>query len=43
MLGYTLAETEPIKIGDTLSYVEGIAYTIRLLKANTLVDTLVDV
>ena len=29
VLGYTLAETEPMKIGDTLADVEGIAYTIR--------------
>ena len=29
MLGYTLAETKPIKIGDTLADVEGIAYEIR--------------
>ena len=29
VLGYTLAETEPMKIGDTLANVEGIAYTIR--------------
>ena len=29
VLGYTLAETKPIKIGVKLADVEGIAYTIR--------------
>ena len=29
LLAYTLAETEPTKIDDTLADVEGIAYTIR--------------
>ena len=28
-LAYTLAETKPMKIDDTLADVEGIAYTIR--------------
>ena len=34
---------EPMKIDDTLADVEGIAYTIRWLKADTVVDTLGDV
>ena len=42
-LAYTLAETEPRKIDEYLVDVEGIAYTIRQLKADTLVDTLGDV
>ena len=29
VLAYTLAETEPRKIDDTLADVEGVAYTIR--------------
>ena len=29
VLAYTLAETKPMKIDDTLADVEGIAYTIR--------------
>ena len=29
VLAYTLAQTEPMKIDDTLADVEGIAYTIR--------------
>ena len=29
VLANTLAETEPMKIDDTLADVEGIAYTIR--------------
>ena len=29
VLGYTLAETKPMKIDDTLADVEGVAYTIR--------------
>ena len=40
MLAYKLAETEPMKFDDTLADVEGIAYTIRWLKADTVVDTL---
>ena len=43
VLANTLAETEPMKIDDTLADVEGIAYTIRWLKADTVVDTLGDV
>ena len=43
VLANTLAETEPMKINDTLADVEGIAYTIRWLKADTVVDTLGDV
>ena len=43
VLAYTVAETEPMKIDDTLTDVEGIAYTIPKLKAHTLVDTLGDV
>ena len=43
MLANTLAETEPMKIDDTLADVEGIAYTIRWLVADTVVDTLGDV
>ena len=42
MLAYALAETEPMKIDDTLADVEGIAYTIRWLKADTDLDTLGD-
>ena len=29
VLAYTLAETKPMKIDDTLADVEGVAYTIR--------------
>ena len=43
VLAYTLAETKPMKIDDTLAVVEGIAYTILYLKAITFVDTLGDV
>ena len=43
VLAYALAETEPMKIDDTLADVEGIAYTIRWLKADTVLDTLGDV
>ena len=43
VLAYKLAETEPMKFDDTLADVEGIAYTIRWLKADTVVDTLGDV
>ena len=39
-LTYTVAEMEPKKFGNALADVEGIAYTIRQLKADTLVDTL---
>ena len=42
VLAYALAETEPMKIDDTLADVEGIAYTIRWLKADTDLDTLGD-
>jgi len=42
-LAYTRAEIEPEKFGDTLADVEGIAYTMRQLKAATLVDTLSNV
>ena len=43
MLAYALAETKPMEIDDTFADVEGIAYTIRWLKADTVVDTLGDV
>ena len=43
VLAYALAETEPMKIDDTLADVECIAYTIRWLKADTVLDTLGDV
>ena len=43
VLANTLAETEPMKIDDTLADVKGIAYTIRWLEADTFVDTLGDV
>ena len=43
VLANTLAETEPMKIDDTLADVEGIAYTIRWLEVDTVVDTLGDV
>ena len=39
-LGHKLAEMEPEKFGDTVAYVEGIAFTIGQLKADTLIDTL---
>ena len=42
VLAYTLAETEPMKIDHTLADVEGIAYTIRWLKVDTVLDTLGD-
>jgi len=42
-LTHTLAEMETEKFGDTVADVEGIAYTIRQLKADTLVETLSDV
>ena len=38
-LAKTLAEMDPEKFGDTLADVEGIAFKMRQLKANTLVDT----
>ena len=40
---HTLLEMEPEKFGDTVADVEGIAYTIRQLKVDTLVGTLGDV
>ena len=42
-LGDRLAEVKAEKVGGTLADVEGIAYTIRPLKADTLVDTIADV
>ena len=39
-LAYTQAEMQPEKFGETLADLKGIAYTIRYLKANTLVDAL---
>ena len=39
-LAHSLAEMQPQKLGDTLAYVEGNAFTIRQLKAETLVNTL---
>ena len=42
-LAYTLAEMEPETFANTVADVEGIGYTTRHLKANTLFDTLGDV
>ena len=38
-LAHTLAEMESEKFGDRVADVEGVAYTIRRLKVNTLVDS----
>ena len=42
-LAYTQAEVQPEKFGETVADLKGIAYTMRQLKANTLVDALGDV
>lgn len=42
-LANTLAETKTKKFAVTVAIVEGIAYAMRQLKANTLVDILGDV
>ena len=39
MLAHTLAEMESEKFGDRVADVESVAYTIRRLKENTLVDS----
>ena len=41
-LANTQAEMPPEKFGETVADFKGIAYTIRELKANTLVDALRD-
>ena len=42
-LAYTQAEVYPDKFGERVAHLQGIAYTMRSLRANKLVDALGDV